>query len=605
MRRYGFVLVFTLISIWSGHAQEVRYTGNTLSNVDYHHGQLRPALGVHNIQIMRANRQYPDSADGFGWTYNHAPNIAYWNNTFFIQYLSDPIGEHIPPGKTFLITSNDGYNWNKPVVLFPNYKIPDGTTKEGETGVASDLYSVMHQRMGFYVADDGRLLTLAYYGISMHKKDCPNDGQGIGRVVREIYKDGSFGPIYFIRFNHGWNEKNTDYPLYRRSRDKGFVKACDELMSKPLMMQQWVEEADRDDPLIPYKKQFKALSYYHLNDGRVVGLWKHGLSAISTDNGKSWPRPERAPGFVTKNAKIWGQKTADGKYATVYNPSEFRWPLAVSVSDDGLAYKNLLLVNGEISAMRYGGNYKSYGPQYIRGILEGNGNPPDGKMWLTYSMNKEDIWVSSVPTPITEMATHADDDFEQVVSISDLNQYNIFSPRWAPVTMADLAGDRSVLLSDADPYDYAKLTRVVPSSKSLTTEFSLTPNQNDAILHIEFQDAEGSPAIRLILDKDGIIKYKNGYRDSGAKEYSAGQKLSFKITLDVSTRSYDLSINGESKNGRIFFAPVHEIERIVFRTGEVRRFPNADTPTDQDFDLPRAGEILPKAEFYLHDLKTY
>ncbi|MCK7539932.1 MAG: exo-alpha-sialidase [Marinilabiliales bacterium] len=122
--------------------------------------------------------------------------------------------------------------------------------------------------------------------------------------------------------------------------------ACAELLSKPLMMQQWVEEADRDDPLIPLKEQYKALSYYHLPDGRVVGLWKEGLTAISTDNGKSWPGPVRAPGLVTANAKIWGQRTSDGKYATVYNPSDFRWPLAISVSNDGLKYKNLLLVNG-------------------------------------------------------------------------------------------------------------------------------------------------------------------------------------------------------------------------------------------------------------------
>ncbi len=63
----------------------------------------------------------------------------------------------------------------------------------------------------------------------------------------------------------------------------------------------------------------------------------------------------RAPRFVNSNAKIWGQRTSDGKYVTVYNPWEFRWPLALSVSDDGLNYKNLLLVNGEITSMRFGG----------------------------------------------------------------------------------------------------------------------------------------------------------------------------------------------------------------------------------------------------------
>jgi len=232
------------------HAQDtVRYTGNTLVNVDYHHGQLSPAVGVHNIQVLRANRQHPDWADGFGWTYNHAPMIAYWNNTFFVEYLSNPVGEHVPPGQTFLCTSKDGYNWSKPAVIFPQYKIPDGTTKEGRKEVARNTYAINHQRMGFYVSKkSNRLLALAFYGIILGEKDDPNDGNGIGRTVREIYKDGTYGPLYFIRYNHAFNEKNTLFPFYTSSKDKGFVEACNELLSNPLMMQQWNEEANPKDP---------------------------------------------------------------------------------------------------------------------------------------------------------------------------------------------------------------------------------------------------------------------------------------------------------------------------------------------------------------------
>ena len=94
-------------------------------------------------------------------------------------------------------------------------------------------------------------------------------------------------------------------------------------------------------------------------------LWKHALTSISEDGGHTWAEPVlRAKGFVNSNAKIWGQRLSDGTYATVYNPSEFRWPLAISLSKDGLEYTTLNLVHGEITPMRYGGNYKSYGPQY-------------------------------------------------------------------------------------------------------------------------------------------------------------------------------------------------------------------------------------------------
>jgi hypothetical protein len=144
----------------------LKYEIDRIANVDYSHGQLPSVYGVHNIQIMRANRQHPELADGFGWTYHHAPMVAYWNQSFYVNYLSDPVGEHMAPGQTYLQTSKDGYHWTFPQVLFPTYRIPDGTTKEGVEGVARDLDAVMHQRMGFYVSKASkRLFALGFYGI--------------------------------------------------------------------------------------------------------------------------------------------------------------------------------------------------------------------------------------------------------------------------------------------------------------------------------------------------------------------------------------------------------------------------------------------------------
>ena len=89
----------------------LKYELDRMANIDYSHGQLPSVMGVHNIQIMRANREHPDFAEGFGWTYNHAPMVAYWNQTFYVSYLSDPVGEHMAPGQTYLQSSLDGYHW--------------------------------------------------------------------------------------------------------------------------------------------------------------------------------------------------------------------------------------------------------------------------------------------------------------------------------------------------------------------------------------------------------------------------------------------------------------------------------------------------------------
>lgn len=604
------VTVFCAIFVVSVKAQQVdtiKYTGNTLSNIDYHHGQLKPVIGTHAVQIMRASREHPETADDFGWTYNHAPNMAYWNDTFFVQYLSNPVGEHIPPGQSFLITSKDGQNWGKPKTLFPVYSIPDGYKKEGHPAVANDLTSVMHQRMGFYNSSNGKFLALGYYGISMDQHDSPNDGKGIGRVVREIYKDGSFGPIYFIRYNKSWDKSLSEFKFYKKSKDKQFIAACEELLSKPLMMQQWVEEQDRDDPLIPLQEQFKAFSYYHLADDKLVGLWKHALTSMSLDGGETWEyHPLRAPGFVNKNAKIWGQKTSDEKYATVYNPSEFRWPLAVSTSKDGIVYDDLLLIHGEISTMRYGGNYKSYGPQYVRGILEGNGTPPDGKMWITYSVNKEDIWVASVPVPITATAqTHANEIFDQLPDGKELEKWNYYDLQWASAKIEEKGGKKWLALKDKDAYDYSRAERIIPATKNLLASFTIRTAQNDhGILQIEFQDEKGQPAVRLVFDENGEIKAKAGYRFSKLTDYQAGKDYEIEVRLEPDTRSYTVKINGGDEKRLIFYAPVHQFERIMFRTGEQRYEPTPDSPAANHEDLENPGKEIPEAKFYINGLKT-
>ncbi|WP_374048546.1 glycosyl hydrolase family 65 protein [uncultured Bacteroides sp.] len=581
----------------------IHYTGTELANPAYQDGQLSPVVGVHNIQIMRANREFPDSSNGNGWTYNHQPMLAYWNGQFYYQYLCDPVDEHVPPSHTVLMTSKDGYHWTNPQIVFPEYKVPDGYTKAGRQDVAKNLIAIMHQRVGFYVSKSGKLITMGNYGVAMDKKDDPNDGNGIGRVVREIKKDGTYGPIYFIYYNHGFNEKNTAFPYFKRSKDKAFVKACQEILDNPLYRMQWVEEADRNDPIIPLNKEYKAFNYYTLPDGKIACLWKHALTSISEDGGNNWAEPVlRAKGFVNSNAKIWGQRLSDGTYATVYNPSEFRWPLAISLSKDGLEYTTLNLVHGEITPMRYGGNYKSYGPQYVRGIQEGNGTPKDGDLWVAYSVNKEDMWVSRIPVPVKlKAAAHADDDFSQFTELSQLTDWNIYSPVWAPVSL-----DKNwLLLQDKDPFDYAKIERKIPATKELKVAFDLQAGQNDkGTLQIEFLDENGIACSRLELTADGVFRAKGGSRFGNIMKYEAGKTYHVEALLSVANRSIQVFVDGKKAGTRMFYAPVAAIERIAFRTGELRQFPTPETPADQTYDLPNAGAQDALSTFRVANFKT-
>jgi hypothetical protein len=130
------------------------------------------------------------------------------------------------------------------------------------------------------------------------------------------------------------------------------------------------------------------------------------------------------------------------------------------------------------------------------------------------------------------------------------------------------------------------------------------PQQNNTgDLEIEISDSKGTPCLRLMLDSTGSILTKQGYRNKSLGKYNAAEVLNIKIELNTVTRFYSLAINGKSSNN-ICFAPVESVERIVFRTSGTRRFPNADTPTDQDYDLPNTDAKDKEAVYFIHALKT-
>lgn len=589
-------------------SEPVRYVGGVTIDPSVHEGRLRWAVGAESIQVMRANRKHGGIDADSGWTYNHAPNLAYWNGKFYLQYLSNPVDEHIAPGQTLLVTSTDGRNWNKPHILFPPYQPPAGVKiPEGYHGY------MMHQRMGFYVAPNGRLLTLAFYG---HTEDPFQEG-GIGRVVREIYKDGSFGPVHFIRYeSHAqWNEANTSFPFYTRSKDTGFVAACEALLKNSLMVLQWKDEDDGNDALYAENKNddhLSALSYFHRKDGKVVMLWKKSKAALSDDEGATFSTPVKVPTLIMSGGKNWGQKMEDGRYAMCYNPidnSEYRYPLIIMTSNDGIIFDDMLLVQGEVPPRRFFGRWKDFGPCYTRGIVEGNGNPPGNDMWITYSMNKEDMWITRVPVPVTyRVNAPVNDDFNSVASGKAIPNWNTYSPKWAPVAVADFpdAKNKSLQLADEDPYDYARAIRVFKESTKADLRFRLYAGQNNhGELSVDITDRYGNRPVRISFTERGEMEVMNGSKPVKIGIYKSGACYDFRIVINATLNgSFDLLLNGKKVLSRAALAEaVKSVERISFRTGTYRDIPNRTTPNEvPEPPLPGADEKVQKAVYYVDDV---
>jgi hypothetical protein len=604
----GLLLVGGLIFVSQGQDQlrpQLQYTGeDSIANISYHDGQMRPAIGVHNYQVFRANRDHPEWADGMGWTYNHAPMLAYWNGHFLLQYLTNTMGEHVPPGVTMLACSGDGMEWEKPEVVFPVYYTakPGGKYPEIE-------HHYMHQRMGFYVAPDGRLLVMGHYG--------GNNGIGIGRVVREVYEDFTMGPIYFIRLNQQW-EDEVKYPLYHESDDKGFIMACEFFMSDPVRRIQWWEEdflaPDADSFYMPYERG-KAFCFYTISDSLTIGLFKSRLMTYTRDGGHSWAEPYGTKGFTYSGAKIWGQKLENGKYAVVYNPTDAseRHPLCVAVSQDGLRFDRLAAVHGEIPVKRYWGVEKRPGPQYVRGIVEGNGDPPGDDLWVVYSVSKEDIWISRIPLPIERTVEGpVRDDFDLMETGRHIPGWNIYSPRWCPVQLVDgpSSGHKTLAFRDKDPFDYARATRVFGQAERQTVSFSLYVDSNPEQFQMDICDAKGLRLIKVRIESDGQLFTSDGERES---QVTARVPLDRWVELDIDINSkkgeYSLYFEGEEVCKGHQFSANGKAERIDFRTGEYRldRKIQEYKIGDQSipgFDESRPGEPVKEAVLYLRDFTT-
>ena len=609
-------------------------------DLDRHDGGLSPAIGVELIQVMRANRTHPEWAEGFGFTYNHAPMICYWNGKFHVEWLSNTYGEQCPPGHTQVATSTDGRTWSKPQVVFPIYyfDVPPFRNSTSEPGTA-----IMHQRMGFYVAPNGRLLVLGFYGWNN-----PFGPGGVGRVVREVHKDGSYGPIYFIKYNRhfrqtfardireedsGWSEENTSHPFtpgdapmpvlyYQHSPDAGFVEACDALLADRLKTMQWWEE--EGDPSTLFKtppstrfpnghmERWEAPSVFHRRDGVAVSVWKWSGTALSRDEGTTWSNVVAVPTIITAGAKVWGQKTFDGRYALAYNPANdgyHRWPLAVATSDDGITFDHMLLIEGDVYPRRYMGRAKDFGFQYVRGISEGNGAPPGTDMWLTYS-TKEDIWVARVPVPIRgAVEGPARDSFDEMEVGGVVKNWNIRRGPWTPVSVVAFpsATRKSLQLESRDPYNYASAERVFAQETAKSISARIYAHQaNTGQLNVEVLNRTGNRAVRLVFASDGHVHVTDGGQSVDGGPYQANTWYTLAIKVNAAAGKYDATLDGKPiAQQASFMEPATDVNRLCFRTGDLYAEPTRQTSRDLGGrDLPDADESVPVAVYNIDDVSV-
>jgi hypothetical protein len=523
-------------------------------------GGLPPVVGVGNFQVFRASRDAPERADGKGFTYNHHVDIACWKGWLYVAWDSGRKDEDTWPAREVYSTSTDGVSWTSPTELFP-------------MGISNPL------RMYFYHARNGHMLAIAARRVVRGK--ITNATQG-GVVVRELLADHSLGPVYTLIKS---SAAPTGPPFFADCNDKAFAEACGQLLADHTFLEQQDYGALLDDQ--KRMKAYdgappdfgKAFCFFHRQDGTLVGICKKGWVVQSSDNGLTWSNAAKLEQFSAGTAKEWIQRTRDGRFAWAHDPFPAnRFPLAILSGDDGITFRDMRIVHGEVPRQRYAGLDKNIGPQYVRGISEWNtdGSRNDPAMWLAYSVNKEDIWVSRIPIPIEAEGTG----------------WNVYVPKWADVSV-----DKQVRLEDHDPYDYASADRVFSPSSKISAEFEVMPKHlgpRDLEIELwgEFNDAR---PVRIVMKPDGNIDVAG----AGAGRYTIGQRIKFQINADANRDDFGVAINGAEAGHFKFADKTNLLNRLVFRTGEYRLLPirgneipaGSDRPTESSEYLLRKVTI--------------
>lgn len=549
-----------------------------LADIRLQDGGLPHVLGACNYQVVRASSEKLCAPEGRGFTYNHAPMLAYWNQHFLYEYLAGPKGEHETPSAAFLCLSSDGIHWEKPMEVFPSADI-DVTPYLGPKKKLlkeNRVPLVVHHRMGFYTSKENHMLVSSFYGISPEPHVNPNNGFGVGRVVREIYSDFTMSDVFFIRCNGagGYGRDQIDlFRYFEESDDPGFVDACRELLADRLTTQQWWEEERLDQEFFTCTGG-AALSYYTLPDGRVMGVFKNSLTSVSEDQGESWSPVRKSPSIITSTGKVWGERMPDGQYALVYNPSPdsaHRWPLAITTGENGEDFYHLAAIVPEIAPCRYEGIMKNLGAQYMRGITESNQRPKDHGVWISYSINKEDMWIARVPNPIRTRWQGEVHDVMKAMSEEVLrNTWNLYVPSWGAVELEDGGDGNALYLADYDPYNRVRAERMFEPAAVVHIGLTLQIiqiSEDKVTLCVESQD--GQKLVQIVFCPDGQMAVRSGGRDLELGNYLYQEDMTLELLVDCAESTYSVTAsqgrNLYQKSGQTG-AAAKTAERFLFTT---------------------------------------
>lgn len=327
-----------------------------------------------SLPVLPAETSTVFRAEEGEWQFNLHSYIARHEGKFWAIWSSGRKDEDSSSQFIRYATSEDGVKWSESGTVAADPDGEDGPLR----WLASGLYE-----------EGGKLYALG----------CLNTGSGNGAVwggaklhrlrweAGKWVDEGVFGDnamVYFPPFK----VEGRDFFVWRDEKAHFFTARSTGEAGK------WDV---RKHPSFPPDYRMSETASYQDADGalhliiRDQGKTKRLYHSLSFDHGETWTLPVKTnyPDAVSKN--FVGRLT-DGRFFLINNPmaNGARDPLAISFSNDGWTYGAPHILRKDAPGRRYEGKFKNNLSFQYSDAME-----HDGKIWVIYATNKEDIEVSA------------------------------------------------------------------------------------------------------------------------------------------------------------------------------------------------------------------
>ena len=356
--------------------------------------------------------------------YNHHSQLVFHAERYWAMWSNHPHGEDGPGQRVMMSSSPDGENWLPLSEAFPR---PTAVKKSEEMGLALTAIK--------WMAVEGRLFAVAECHDNIGFTDAAESlppvperrrpshprraRHGYAPLAREIRIDGSLGPIFAL-----W-DSTPDYIAFELCKPGGpstpdgcpregdpLLEGLRDRFTHPLGIPAWDFEGRLGFPKARDGHRLcEPAVYQRSSDGSFVMLLRDSRYShrmfVSEKTHRSEPWPEAAPTDIPDSPSLSAVVSLpDGTVLLVGNQMAEafdnpdgvkhyqRDPLMVSVSPDGRVFERAYALRCGTQEWRVPQSEvlgRGGGGQYPSALVH------DRRLYVLYSMGKEDVAISSVP----------------------------------------------------------------------------------------------------------------------------------------------------------------------------------------------------------------